>query len=64
MNEITVKPAISDIQTEDVDILTKETTFAPESWYASTQAGLQSATIHKTTIFRTYQSENCISYTP
>lgn len=30
-NEITVKPAISDIQTEDVDILTKETTFAPET---------------------------------
>ena len=44
-NEITVKPAISDIQTEDVDILTEK------CCYVSSQAGLQSATIHKQTIF-------------
>jgi hypothetical protein len=63
-NEITVKPAISDIQTEDLDILTKETSFAPETLaciYPSRPTichNLQAKNLH------TYQSENSISYTP
>jgi len=49
-NEIMVKPVMSDIQTEYVATLTKETTFAPET-LVCIYPSLQFATIHKPIIF-------------
>jgi hypothetical protein len=65
-NGITVKPVISDIQTEDVDTLTKETTFAPETLVCTRIYPSRPTICHnpQANNRHTYQSENWISYTP